>query len=390
MAAKAAASPFANAASNAWVCVVAAFAATLRRVAGSGVATLVGAVGLDSDRPAVRRARSASTVAPFASQSSKARRSSASASARAPAGAERGGERETRVGVVEERVGRGRDRDGGLGERDRRRMLAAPRQGLGADAAPRDRRLQIVAREQLALVRERLGFGGAILGEERAAEQRGGARGVDAEPEIAEPVVAGTERALGGGRVAFQQIDAAREDVGLEEPMADAELLHHRARRREHAARRLGAAAQRLEHALAAERHGLDRGRALRDAEHAHDVEAAAAGARDRARSPERGERRAGEDGVGAAAIAGAARRRERLIERRLARADLAEPRQRLRVDEVRLGLAGGILQRGEVARRGADPVGRRVQRLGRGQHGELAREAGVPGARDACESAAK
>ena len=125
------------------------------------------------------------------------------------------------------------------------------RERLGADAAPRDRRLQVVAREQLALVRERLGLGGAVLREERAAEQRRRARRVDAEAEIAETLVAGAERALGGERVAFEEIDAPGEDVGLEEAMRDAELLDHRARRREHAARRLGATAERLEHALA-------------------------------------------------------------------------------------------------------------------------------------------
>ena len=53
-------------------------------------------------------------------------------------------------------------------------------------------------------------------------------------------------------RVAFEQLDAAGEDVGLEQPLRDAELLHHLARRGDHAARRVGAAAQRLEHALAA------------------------------------------------------------------------------------------------------------------------------------------
>ena len=98
-------------------------------------------------------------------------------------------------------------------------MIAAARERFGADAAPRDRRLQVVAREQLALVRERLGLGGAVLRQERAAEQRRRAGRVDAEPEVAEPLVAGAERALGGGRVAFEEIDAPGEDVGLEEAM---------------------------------------------------------------------------------------------------------------------------------------------------------------------------
>ena len=49
-----------------------------------------------------------------------------------------------------------------------------------------------------------------------------------------------------------------------------------------------------------------------------------------------------GEHGVRAAAISGTARRGQRAIERRLAVADFAEPRERQRVNEVRLGFAGG------------------------------------------------
>src|SRR5262249_44902770 len=147
------------------------------------------------------------------------------------------------------------------------------------------------------------------------------------------------------------------------------------------AARSVDAAAQRLQHALARERDRLDRGRALRDPQHAHDVEAAAARARDRARTPERGERRAREYGVGAAAIADAARGRERLVERRLAGADLAEARERLRMDEVRLGLAGGVLELREVECRGRNPLRDRMQLLGRRHDGELPGEAGMPSA---------
>ena len=179
--------------------------------------------------------------------------------------------------------------------------------------------------------------------------------------------------------VALHRLDARGEDVGLEEPVRDAELLDHLARRRDHASRRVGAAAQRFEHALARERDGLDGRRALRDAQHAHHVEAAAAGARHRARAPERGERCAGQHRVRAAAIAGAARRGERLVERRLARAHLAEPRERLRVHRVRLRLAGGVAQPGELLRRFGDGVGGGLQFLRRRQHRELAREAGLP-----------
>ena len=149
--------------------------------------------------------------------------------------------------------------------------------------------------------------------QERAAEQRRGLRRVDAEALRAQPLVGGAQAALGGGGVALEQLDEPGEDVGLEEPLRDAELLDHAPRRRDHAPRRLGAPAQRLEHRLAAERDRLDRRRALRDAQHAHDVETAAARARHRARSPQRGQRRAGEHRVGAPPVAArAARRRAR------------------------------------------------------------------------------
>ena len=166
---------------------------------------------------------------------------------------------------------------------------------------------------------------------------------------------------------------------GLEEPLRDAELLDQVPRRRDHPPRRLGATAQRLEHRLAAERHRFDRGRPLRDAQHPHDVEAAAAGARDRARSPERGERRARQDRVGAAAVVAAPRGGERAVERGLTGPDLAETRQRNRVHEVSLGFAGGVARRRERVGRGRDRVDGGVQRLRIGERGALADETRVP-----------
>ena len=226
---------------------------------------------------------------------------------------------------------------------------------------------------------QRFRLGGAALREQCASEQRRGLRCVDAEPEVAQPLVGAAQRPLGGDGVAFEQIDLPAEHVGLEQSMRDAELFDHLPRRGDHATCGIGTAAQRFEHGLTAERHGLDGRRALRDAQYAHDVEAAPAGARDRARSPERSERCAGEHGVCAATISRAASRGERAIESRLARADLAETRQRLRVHEVRLRLAGCVAESGQRLGRCRDGVRRRMQRLRRGEHGELAREAGVP-----------
>src|SRR5262245_62388546 len=109
--------------------------------------------------------------------------------------------------VVEEVVGPGRDLDGFPCELERGRVLAARRQCEGARAAPVDRRLEVVAGEGLALVRERLGLLGASLLEERTPEQRCGARGVDAEPVRAEALVRGAQQTLRRGRVALEQLD---------------------------------------------------------------------------------------------------------------------------------------------------------------------------------------
>ena len=339
----ASASRAANAASSRATYAVAAFGRTRRR------AICTGAADGRSDRVdsllrvAPLRARSASSVAPFASQSSIARFSSVSASALRPAA------RSATASAWRASAWSSRSSVAAAISTAARANSMAPacspraRQRLGAHAAPGDRRLEGVAGERLALEADGLGLGDAALREQRAAEQGGGLRGVDAEPLRAEPVVGGAQAALGGDGVAFEQLDQAGEQVGLEHALRDAELFDHAPRRRDHAPRRLGASAQRLEHGLTAQRDGLDRGRALRDAQHAHDVEAAAAGARDRARSPERGDRRAGEHGVGAAAIVRAARGGERLVERRLAGADLAELREHERVHRVRLRLARGV-----------------------------------------------
>jgi hypothetical protein len=283
-------------------------------------------------------------------------------------------ERQAGVGVMQEGIGRGGQVDGGG-------MLPASRQGLGPHAPPGDRGLEVVARERLAVVAERLGVGGSPLKEQRTPEERGGPRRVDREPVGAEPLVGDAQCTLGAGGVALEEIDQPREDVGHQELLGDAELLDHASRGGDHPPRRFGTPAQRLEHGLAAERHGLDRRRPLGDAQHAHDVEAAAAGPRDRARSPQGGERRVRQHPVRAAPIAGAPRRGQRPVERRLAGADLAESRERQRVHRMRLRLARAVAGRRQVRRRGGDCVDRGMERLRVGEHGELAGEARVPGA---------
>jgi hypothetical protein len=144
---------------------------------------------------------------------------------RAAGGTQGDAQREARVGVIEQRVGGGSDVDRGACDLDRGRRLAASRQRLGAHAAPRDRRLQVVAGKGFALATQRFGFLQSSLGEERAAEKRGGARRVDAEALLAEPLVGGPQEALGRAGVALEQLDQSGEEVGLEQAMGDAELF---------------------------------------------------------------------------------------------------------------------------------------------------------------------
>ena len=196
---------------------------------------------------------------------------------------------------------------------------------------------------------------------------------------LAQPLVRDRETARRGLGVALQELDVAREELDFEELRLEPELLDGAPRGRDHAPRRLDAPAQRFEHRLTPKCDGLDRGRPLRDSQHAHDVETAAARARDRTRAVQRGDRGPGQDAVRTAAVARAPRRRERAVERRFGCAEPAQARQRGGVNGVRLGLARGI------ARRRERRCGRRrrlrggAQRLGVGEHGELRREARVP-----------
>src|SRR5262245_9553126 len=68
-----------------------------------------------------------------------------------PSRAQRCGERRACVGVIEERVRCRRELDGFRRELNRRCVLAATGERLGAHATPRDRGLEIVTREELAL-----------------------------------------------------------------------------------------------------------------------------------------------------------------------------------------------------------------------------------------------
>ena len=272
--------------------------------------------------------------------------------ARGAGGAEDLGERHERVGLVGQRVGR-------LGQRDRLArqahgivVRAAPGERLGAHPAPRDRRLEVLAALALRVLGERDRLLVAALGEDRPREQRRrlGRAGLDAERR--EAVASGAEVPLRRAGVTGQQLDDPRVDVELVQLERQAELLERGAAVAQDRAARLRPPAHRLEHRLAAQRHRLDVAVARRHPDDAHDVEAAAARADDGRRAPQRGPRRAGEDGGHAAPVAGGARRHQRAVERRFGRGDLAQQRVGARDDVVGLGLTRGVARRRPASRR--------------------------------------
>ena len=199
-------------------------------------------------------------------------------------------------------------------------------------------------------------------------------------PRPRSPSYASRKHGLGRLGLAVEQLDEPGGDLGLEPPVGEAELLDGAAGRGDHAAAGVGPAPQGFEHGLAAQRDRLDRGRAGGDAQHAHDVEAAAAGAGDRARAPERGGRRLGEDRVGEAAVVGPAGGGEGGVEGALGGADLPEPLEGGGVDVVGLRLAAEVADGPHGLGGGADRLHDLGQPVGLGEHREQACVGRVPG----------
>ena len=138
--------------------------------------------------------------------------------------------------------------------------VAAPGRGLGPDAAPGDRRLEVGAGERLGLGRDGVGLVDAALQQQRPAEERRGLRGLAVEARDR----AALRRRRGAGPRPPRRSPSSSSmkpggDLGLEQPVGEAELLDRAAGRADHAAGGVDAAAQRLEHGLAAQRDRLDR-----------------------------------------------------------------------------------------------------------------------------------
>src|SRR5258706_574719 len=95
-----------------------------------------------------------------------------------------------------------------------RAAIAASQRAMFANAAPGDRRLQVVAGERLAVVAQRFGFRGPTLCQEGATEQRRGARRIDAEAVGAQAVVRRAQTLLRRGGVPLDQLDEPGEHLG--------------------------------------------------------------------------------------------------------------------------------------------------------------------------------
>ena len=233
--------------------------------------------------------------------------------------------------------------DGLLGEATSPVDVAAPGRGLGPDVAPRDRRLEVRPGQLGALGGDGVGLVDAALEEERPAEERRGLRGLAVESAGAQLVVGAAEQGL--GRSAWPSSSSMKPAATSVSSRRWARPSRSTVRRAEPIMRRAASIRPRSASSTAWQRSATDStaGAPCGDAQHADDVEAAAAGPGHRARPPERGRRGLGEDRVGQPAIAGGARRGQRGVERTLGGADLAQPLERRGVDVVRLGLAGEV-----------------------------------------------
>ena len=103
--------------------------------------------------------------------------------------------------------------DGGARERDGGGVLAAPGQCLGADAAPRHRRLQVVAGERLALVAHGLSLGRPPLRQQRAPRSAAAWAASIPSPCCRNPSYAARNEVSGGDGVALEQLDEAGKHV---------------------------------------------------------------------------------------------------------------------------------------------------------------------------------
>ena len=209
--------------------------------------------------------------------------------------------------MVDDEVGAGRDLDRLLGERDRAGQIAARREHLGARHPPGDRGLEVLARELLARRGHLVGLVDVALGEQRAARaaRRPGPRR-RRRPASPSPSYAARSGAIAAcGSPAISSTIPANSSVCASpwrRPSSSSEARAEASIERETSKRPRSASSTAWHRFDAASTDGRRGG----DAQQAHDVEAAAAGARHRARAEERGVRRGAEHRGDAAAVVGA------------------------------------------------------------------------------------
>ncbi len=170
-----------------------------------------------------------------------------------------------------------------------------------------------------------IGFVDPTLGEHRPREKCGGLTGVGSDAQGLQPLQRGPEMRFGGDRVALHRFDDSREQLGLHQPVPQAEVGDDLAGVGQHRPGLVRPAPKQLQHREAAQRRRLERRCGRRHPLHPDHVETPAAGLRHRARPPQRRSRRRAQRRGDLSVVAALSRRDERLEEVGLAVTDPAE-----------------------------------------------------------------
>ena len=161
------------------------------------------------------------------------------------------------VAVIDQRVGAAGQRHRLPGHPPRFVMNAVAGQKLGSNDTPRDRRLQCVPGEVLALRAQLVGFAVAALSQTRSCKQCRRLGGIGFQAHASKAVVGPAEMRFGSGGFIGDQFQDARELIDLEQRVPHAELGERAPRGVEQRATRRSATPKRVEDALAPRRRRL-------------------------------------------------------------------------------------------------------------------------------------
>ena len=226
---------------------------------------------------------------------------------------------------------------------------ATRRQDFRPHCAPRDRRLQVAAREALALGRVPVGLVDPALRENRPREKCGRQTGIGADTQRVQTFQSRAKVRLGGDRVAFHRLDDPREQLGFHQSVTQAEVLDELAGIAKHRAGLVGSSPQQLENCQVAHRCRFKRRCGRRHSLHPDHVEAPAACLRHRARSPQCRTRRRTQRSRDLPVVPALTRGDQRLEEVDFGVADPAETEPRARAHPVRLGQSRSIVTTAEL-----------------------------------------